>query len=56
LGGIARVLGVQVNLAIVIGVMIASYFILWHWKWAREFWHHRLSAACLRKRGIQAVY
>ena len=55
-GGIAQVLEVQMNLAIVLGVMIASHFILWHWKWGREFWHHRLSAACLRKRGIQAVY
>jgi hypothetical protein len=31
--------------------MIASHFILWNWKWAREFWHHRLVAAQLRKRG-----
>ena len=55
-GGIAQVLKVQMNLAIVLGVMIASHFVLWHWKWGREFWHRRLSAACLRKRGIQAVY
>jgi hypothetical protein len=31
--------------------MIASHFILWNSKWAREFWHHRLVAAQLRKRG-----
>jgi hypothetical protein len=56
LGGVAQVLRVPLNLAVVGGVVIASHFLLWHWKWGREFWHHRLSAACLRKRGIQAVY
>jgi hypothetical protein len=56
LTGAARILEIPANLAAVLGVMIASHFLLWHWNWGREFWHRRLSAACLRRRGIQAVY
>jgi hypothetical protein len=48
--GVRRVLNTPANLVIVVGVMIASHFILWNWKWARGFWHHRLVAAQLRKR------
>jgi len=39
------------NLGIVLGVVVASHFILWNWKWARDFWDRRLTAARLRKRG-----
>ncbi len=49
--GVKRILSTPTNLVIVVGVMIASHFILWNWKWAREFWHRRLAAAQLRKRG-----
>jgi hypothetical protein len=38
-------------LGTVVGVILASHFILWNWKWARDFWHRRLMAAQLRKRG-----
>lgn len=55
LGGIAQVLRTPSNLGIVVGVMIASHFILWNWKWGREFWHRRLASAQLRRRGWQAV-
>jgi hypothetical protein len=37
LKGIAEVLRTPSNLAIVVGVMIASHFILWYWKWGRKF-------------------
>jgi hypothetical protein len=50
LAGITPILKAPANLAIVVGVMIASHFILWNWKWAREFWHRRLASAQLRKR------
>jgi hypothetical protein len=49
--GIAPILKSPTNLAVVLGVMLASHFILWNWKDAREFWHRRLSGAQLRKRG-----
>jgi hypothetical protein len=39
------------NLAIVGGVVVASHFMLWNWKWARDFWNRRLTAVQLRKRG-----
>lgn len=55
LSGIAQVLRTATNLAIVVGVMIASHFILWNWRWGREFWHRRLASANLRRRGRQAV-
>jgi len=47
---VVQILRVPANLAIVLGVMIASHFILWNWKWGREFWHRRLVSARLRKR------
>jgi len=47
-----RVLSNPVNLAIVAGVMVASHFILWNWKWAREAWHQRLVGAGLRARTV----
>ncbi len=40
------------NLAIVIGAVIASHFILWNWSWPREFWHQRMVGARLRPSGI----
>ena len=55
LSGVARVLRTPTNLEIVVGVMIASHFILWNWSWGREFWHRRLASAQLRRRGRQAV-
>jgi hypothetical protein len=33
LSGIARVLRTPMNLEIVVGVMIASHFIVWNWRW-----------------------
>ena len=45
------VLSNPMNLGIVIGVVVASHFILWNWKWARDFWHARLEGARLRKKG-----
>jgi hypothetical protein len=39
------------NLGIVLGVVLASHFVLWNWKWAQDFWDRRLMAAQLRKRG-----
>jgi len=49
--GVMRILKVPTNLAIAIAVMVAAHFMLWNWKWAREFWHQRLAAAQLRRRG-----
>jgi len=37
------------NLGIVLGVVVASHFILWNWKWAHDVWDRRLIAARLRK-------
>lgn len=48
--GVMQVLKTPTNPAIVLGVMIASHFILWNWKWGREFWHRRLMSAQLRER------
>jgi len=48
LEGIMPILKTPLYLAIVIGVMIASHFILWNWKKARTFWHRRLAGARLR--------
>jgi hypothetical protein len=39
------------NIGIVLAVVVASHFILWNWKWARDFWNRRLTAAQLRRRG-----
>lgn len=39
-------------LGTVIGVMVASHFVLWNWTWARDFWHRRLVGARLRPFGI----
>lgn len=46
--GIAPILRVPMNLAIVVAVMIAAHFILWNWDRARAFWHRRLEGARLR--------
>ena len=51
LPAIERVLKSPQNLGIVLAAMVASHFILWNWKWGREFWHRRLMGAQLRKRG-----
>ncbi len=48
LTGITAILRAPVNLAIVIGFMIAWHFILWNWNGARAFWHRRLAGARLR--------
>lgn len=31
-----------VNLGIWAGIMVGLHFMLWNWKWARNFWHRRL--------------
>jgi hypothetical protein len=49
--GVTQFLKTPANLGIVLGVMVASHFILWNWKGAREWWHRRLAGAQLRKRG-----
>ena len=36
------------HLGIVIGAVVACHFILWNWRWPREFWHRRLVGARLR--------
>lgn len=45
---VSRILSIPQYLAIVIGAMVAAHFVLWNWKWAREFWHRRLRGARLR--------
>jgi hypothetical protein len=40
------------HLAIVVGAVIASHFILWNWDWPREFWHRRMVGARLRPSDI----
>jgi hypothetical protein len=46
-----RALFEPTNLGVVLGVVVVSHFMLWNWKWARDFWDRRLTAAQLRKRG-----
>jgi len=48
---VSRILKNPTNAGLVLGAMVASHFILWNWKWARDFWHRRLMGAQLRKRG-----
>ena len=50
MAGVMRILKSPQNLGIVLAAMLASRFILWNWKWAREFWHRRLTGARLRRR------
>jgi hypothetical protein len=33
---------VPMNAAILLAFVVAAHFILWNWRWAREFWHKRL--------------
>jgi hypothetical protein len=37
-----------INAAILIAFVIASHFLLWNWRWAREFWHKRLKAVGMK--------
>jgi hypothetical protein len=37
-----------VNAAILIAFVIAAHFVLWNWRWAREFWHKRLRAVGMK--------
>jgi len=48
---VSQVLASPKNMGIVLGVMLAAHFVLWNWRWGRQFWHRRLMGAQLRKRG-----
>jgi hypothetical protein len=37
-----------VNAVVLIAFVIAAHFVLWNWRWAREFWHKRLKAVGMK--------